>query len=137
MKNDSRNPIFFVYLLRPVLHYDALGRNYRTHPPDETITKTVWTSWHQEIWDANDTVLQSDWYALRRDGILGTAAQMAAQKTAAHADTPTLVHTDSLGRGFYTLQVLSATDRSQDIHSYEVLDEENNRLFKRVVILIC
>src|SRR5690554_2601251 len=44
----------------PKLFYDPLDRNYRTELPDGSFTKTAWTAWEQQIWDSNDTVLESE-----------------------------------------------------------------------------
>ncbi len=109
----------------PKLYYDALGRNYKTTLPDGTYTQNLWTAWEQWLWDSNDTVLSSAWYAAREQGDMGPEELDAAEKAAAHANTPTLVHTDTLGRGFYTVQ----DDGSNPlIHSYEVLDIQGNRM---------
>ncbi|MCW5203865.1 peptidoglycan DD-metalloendopeptidase family protein [Desulfobulbus sp. US4] len=43
------------------------------------------------------------WHEQRIDGALGTAEQTAAKKAAAHTDTPTTAHLDSLGRPFLTI----------------------------------
>ena len=43
------------------------------------------------------------WHAQRIDGALGAHEQQAAQRAAAHADTPTTVHFDVLGRPFLTV----------------------------------
>ena len=43
------------------------------------------------------------WYNLRKDGALGAVEQTAAQKSAAHANTPTAMHLDALGRTFLTI----------------------------------
>ncbi|WP_232442242.1 SpvB/TcaC N-terminal domain-containing protein [Burkholderia ubonensis] len=43
------------------------------------------------------------WYAQRIGGALGADEQRAAQRAAAHADTPTTAHFDALGRPFLTV----------------------------------
>ncbi len=43
------------------------------------------------------------WHTERKDGDLGTEEQDAAVKAAAHANTPTAVYFDTLGRAFLTL----------------------------------
>src|SRR5690554_3496091 len=111
----------------PKLYYDPLDRNYRTELPDGSYTKTEWTAWEQRIWDNNDTVLESAWYLARKDGQMGVEEQAAAEKAAIHANTPTIIHTDSLGRGFYTMQ-LPLAEALEAIHSYENLDIQNNRI---------
>src|SRR5690606_1382898 len=53
------------------------------------------------------------------------------EKAAAHADTPTVIHSDTLARGFYTIQPLSPSiggGWGEAIHSYEVLDIQSNRI---------
>ncbi|RQO30138.1 insecticidal toxin complex protein [Taibaiella sp. KBW10] len=105
--------------------YDPLGRVYRSQMPDGSFSRTEWTAWQQEVWDQNDTILESWWYTERIGGALGAAEQHAAQKAALHANTPTIVHTDSLARGFYTIQQDSQTT---DIKSYELLDIQGQRI---------
>jgi RHS repeat-associated protein len=109
----------------PVLFYDPVERVVATLHPNHTWEKVVFDSWLQETWDVNDTVLVADpkgdaevadffrhlpdadylptWYAARQGGALGAEEQDAAGKTAIHAGTPTVAHTDSLGRTFLTV----------------------------------
>jgi RHS repeat-associated protein len=124
----------------PSMHYDALGRVRRTDMPDGTFSKTIWDGWMQVVYDANDTCEDSDWYAAYSTG--STEEQDAATKASAHYDTPTISHLDSLGRPFYTVQLLepmsviaSGSEAiSYDltgidhIASYENLDITSNRL---------
>jgi RHS repeat-associated protein len=106
------------------LFYDPAGRVVATLHPDHSWEKVVFDPWRQDSWDANDTVLIPDpsadadagsffqrlpqadylptWYAQRSATGLGAAAQDAAQKTAVHANTPSTVHFDTLGRAFLT-----------------------------------
>lgn len=116
-----------------ILFYDPLGRVVSTLHPNNTWEKVVFDCWRQESWDGNDTVLIADprtdpdvgdhflrlfgsapgafvsWYSLRISGTYGataedrTAEQDAAQKTAAHAATPTVAHFDALGRTCLTV----------------------------------
>src|SRR6185503_18279512 len=91
-----------------------------------TWEKTVFDAWRQENWDANDTVLVVDpktdpdvgmffqrlpntdylptWHEQRETGALGPAEQTAARKAAVHANTPEVIHSDSLGRTFLTVK---------------------------------
>lgn len=91
----------------PIIHYDAAGRVFRTDLPDGTFTKTVFGSWKQLAWDANDTVLESQWYKDRITepvpGIATPEEIAAANKAAAHANTPVVSHVDSLGRAFLSI----------------------------------
>ena len=110
-----------------LLHYDPLGRLYRTDLPDGSFTQTEWTSWSQSLWDNNDTVLSSQWYLVNSTGSAGE--QDAAAKAAAHAGTPTVLHLDTLARPFYTIQIFdSSLGGAGEAHSYENLDIEGNRL---------
>ena len=107
------------------LFYDPAERIVATLHPNHTWEKVVFDPWRRAIWDVNDTSLiarpQDDadvgsffqrlaeadylptWYAARIDGGLGVAEQSAAAKTASHAATPAVVHTDVLGRTFLTV----------------------------------
>jgi RHS repeat-associated protein len=113
-----------------VLFYDPVGRVVATLHPNHTFEKAVFDAWRQISYDANDTVLfdpESDpdvggyirllpdpdylptWYQERIDGGRGPHEQLASEKAARHADTPTTVHFDSLGRTF-----LSVADNGRD-----------------------
>jgi hypothetical protein len=104
------------------LCYDPVGRVVAVVHPDRTWEKVVIDPWRRESWDGNDTVLIADpaqdldvgaligrlpttgylptWYAARIGGALGDDQRDAAAKAAAHAATPTVTHTDPLGRTF-------------------------------------
>ena len=82
----------------PILHYDAAGRLIKTDLPDGTFSKVIFDSWKQEIYDANDTVLESDWYANRTAIGADAKEKKAALKAAKHANTPNVLHFDTLGR---------------------------------------
>jgi RHS repeat-associated protein len=109
-----------------VLFYDPPGRVAATFHPDNNWEKAVFDPWLEQHWDSNDTVLVPDpradadvgnyfqrllgtesftsWYQLRSSGTYGTTAQDqaaqqdAADKAAAHANTPAVSHRDSAGR---------------------------------------
>jgi RHS repeat-associated protein len=82
----------------PILYYDAAGRLVKTEMPDDTFSKVVFDAWTQKVYDANDTVLESDWYARRMAIGADPADNQAALKAAQHADTPNVLHVDTLGR---------------------------------------
>jgi RHS repeat-associated protein len=85
-----------------IVHYDPIGRAARVDQPDGTFTRVVITPWLEQRWDANDTVLESVWYAraiASPDARLTRAATLAA----AHAGSPTIAHLDVLGRTVQTL----------------------------------
>ncbi|MBZ5494667.1 MAG: toxin [Acidobacteriia bacterium] len=109
----------------PILFYDPVERVIATLYPNHTYAKVVFDPWRQEIWDINDTVLQTDpatdpdvsdfflrlprgdysptWYAQRIGGTLGIHEQDAALKSRNHAGTPTIAHFDTLARSFLTI----------------------------------
>jgi RHS repeat-associated protein len=88
----------------PRMHYDPMGRVRRSDMPDGTFSYTIWDGWMQVVYDANDTSTDSDWYAAYSTGT--AEEQDAADKAAAHYDTPSIMHLDSLARPFYSIQLL-------------------------------
>jgi RHS repeat-associated protein len=97
----------------PIIYYDAAGRVVRTDTPDGTFSKVEFSPWHVRTFDANDTAYDpdpinpnhSDWFRRRTDPIHPLYAKFntleyhrAAELIKVHADTPTQVHLDSLGR---------------------------------------
>jgi RHS repeat-associated protein len=88
----------------PVLHYDPVGRLIRTEMPDGTLTRVVFDGWQQQAWDQTDTVLESRWYADRgspdptAEPEPADPRRRAAWLAASAANTPSITHTDSLGR---------------------------------------
>ncbi len=114
-----------------VLLYDPVGRVVATLHPNHTYEKTVVGPWRQDTWDENDTVKVSDpkddpdvglnfrrlpeaeylptWYDRRHNGQLGAEEMAAANKAAAHAETPEVTHFDALGR-----VILSVAENGRD-----------------------
>lgn len=93
-----------------IRYYDAVGRTILTLFPNGTFARADFSPWWQKVYDANDTVRQSQWYADRgspdpdaepepRNDPERRAAWLAAK----HADTPGVIHFDSLGRPFYAV----------------------------------
>ena len=119
----------------PVLYYDALGRNNKTELPDGTFTKVVYNAWRQEIHDANDTVLESEWYKKRTDStrsdyIVDTKARQAAEKSAKHGNTPGILQLDSLGRPVLSVEHNRNADGEDEFYHTKVkLDSEGNLRF--------
>lgn len=149
-----------------ILFYDALERLVATLHPNHTFDKVVFDPWRQESWDANDTVLVTDpmddphvgkffsrlpkpdflptWYERRHNGQQGTDENAAANKPAAHANTPTVAYFDTLGRPFLTLadngldpsqppkHLLFATRTTLDIEgNHRELIDANGRIAMR------
>jgi RHS repeat-associated protein len=94
----------------PILYYDAIGRNIRTVFPNGAIARVEFNPWMQKAFDANDTVKEGQWYADRgspnptsEHEPLNDPERRAAWLAAKHADTPSTLHFDSLGRTIYTM----------------------------------
>ncbi len=94
----------------PILYYDAVGRNIRTLFPNATFARVEFDPWMQKVFDANDTVKESQWYADRgspdpatQPEPLNDPERRAAWLAAKHADTPGVIHFDSLGRPVYAV----------------------------------
>lgn len=87
--------------------YDALGRVTRVDLPNGTFRTIQFTPWTQVYADENDTVLDSAWYAARSGSTTAsTEEQEAATKAADHANTPSTVLLDALGRPYETQELL-------------------------------
>ena len=54
----------------PILYYDVMGRVIKTEMPDDTFTKVEFDSWKQKVYDANDTILESNWYFNRTNRLI-------------------------------------------------------------------
>src|SRR5262249_26333222 len=92
----------------PILYYDPVGRNIRTLFPNGTFARVEFNPWMLRVFDANDTVKESQWYADRGSPDPATQAEplndperRAAWLAAKHADTPSVIHFDSLERPIY------------------------------------
>lgn len=138
----------------PILCYDPVERVVATLHPNHTYEKVVFDPWHQDSWDANDTVLQTDptadpdagdffqllpsgdytptWYTQRIAGGLGPQEQDSASKAAAHANTPTTAYFDTLGRTFLTVFDNAAAGKYP---SRVELDIQGNQRFLRDAIV--
>jgi RHS repeat-associated protein len=131
--DDTHNFKFAaIHGVSPVLFYDPAERVIATLHPNHSYEKVVFDPWQQTTWDVNDTCAARNaqtgdprtdpdisgfvaayfetqpgtwltWHAQRIGGILGQDERNAAVRAAAHADTPTTAHFDSLGRPFLTV----------------------------------
>jgi RHS repeat-associated protein len=109
-----------------ITFYDPLQRPIGNLQPCHTWSKTIFTAWREEKWDFLDTIKISDprrdkdvgpyfsrlsdtaaflpsWYDQRKSGGLGDAERVAAEKSFACAETPSVNHIDSSGRVFLTI----------------------------------
>lgn len=93
-----------------IRYYDAVGRNIRTVFPNQTLARVEFDPWTQRVFDANDTVKESQWYRDRgspdpatEPEPLNNSERRAAWLAAKHANTPGTIHFDSLGRSTYAI----------------------------------
>lgn len=84
----------------PILYYDGAGRNVKTELPNGTFTKVVFDAWKQYSYDVNDTVEESIWKTKPENAA-------AYLKTKSHADTPSIIVLDTLGRPTLGIDLLA------------------------------
>jgi RHS repeat-associated protein len=117
----------------PIAFYDPIGRVVVTLHPNYTYEKVMFDPWKQVTYDVNDTVVAygdqtgdprtdidiqgytskyfatlndpnwQTWFEKRLSGTMPVEEQRAADKAAAHANTPTTAYFDALGRPFMTM----------------------------------
>jgi RHS repeat-associated protein len=115
----------------PILYYDPAGRLIRTELPNGTFTTVEFDAWQQRSFDANDTVLESQWFIDQGSpdpaGLPpASSGPLSAWKTAQHSNTPTLIHLDTLGRSVFSV-VHNRTDDVDEFYTTTVhLDIEGN-----------
>src|SRR5690606_3063344 len=80
---------------------------------------------HQS-YDQNDAIVGSDWLARYQAGT--PDEQLAATRTLAHGDTPTVVHLDTLGRPFRSIAHNRTGGVDAFYHTRTELDIEGNTL---------
>ena len=87
----------------PLMHYDPLGRLVRVDLPQGSYTKVAFSPWKQTSWDSNDTAATSGSSEPDEQSWYDQAAGWVRNAIAAHFDTPTVVHFDTLGRPVATV----------------------------------
>ncbi len=121
-----------------VIYYDALGRAIKTEMPDGTVSKIVFDAWKQQVYDANDTILESSWFTNRTNHLIDAKLlaegkdpvkeKAAADSAALHANTPGIFHLDTLGRAVLNVahnkNMLNQAD--EFYHTTMKLDAEGN-----------
>ncbi len=126
----------------PIIYYDAAGRVVRTEMPDGTFSKVEFSPWHVKAFDANDTVLESAWYADRGSpdpavalpidasgNFMVTPDFRAAWVAAHHADTATETQLDSLGREVIAIAHNRTNDVDEKYLTFTKLDAEGKPLW--------
>jgi RHS repeat-associated protein len=137
------------------LFYDPAERIVATLHPNHTWEKVVFDPWRQATYDMNDTVLNADgstdpkadsdvkgffsrlpdadylptWYEQRIALAADNPERVASEKTALHAQTPTVAHLDALGRTFLTVadNGKDVNGNSQKYPTRVALDIEGNQ----------
>lgn len=117
----------------PIMYYDAAGRVVRTEMPDGTFSRVEFTPWHVKTFDANDTILESGnrWYAEHSATTASAEDQRAARLAAAHADTPSETHLDSLGREVIAIAHNRTGGVDEKYLTFTKLDAEGKPLWIR------
>jgi RHS repeat-associated protein len=122
----------------PKMFYDAAGRLIKTEISDGTFSKVEFDSWKQSVYDANDTILESSWYINRINSLIDTQLidedkdpgreKLAAHKAAKHANTPNILHFDTLGRPVLSIDhnKCIATDDDEFYLTRVYFDTEGN-----------
>jgi RHS repeat-associated protein len=112
----------------PILYYDAMGRLVKTEMPDGTFSRVEFDSWKLIVFDANDTVENSEWYTNRIGLATTDPERKAAIKAAAHYNTPSQLHFDTLGRPVLQIENNSTnTARNNQLYKTKIeLDIEGN-----------
>lgn len=107
-------------------HYDALGRGRRVDLPNGTFSKVEVSPWEVRNYDPNDTVKDSTYRTERETVLKGTAEEQALRKAMAHADTPSTVQLDPLGRQVVQIAVGEAGERGLRRVNRSQLDIQGN-----------
>ncbi|TDW49139.1 RHS repeat-associated protein [Flavobacterium sp. 270] len=122
----------------PIMFYDAIGRLIKTQMPDDTFTKIEFDSWKQTVYDSSDTVLESLWYQNRSNRLIDAELltegkdpvkeKTAADKAAKHADTPNILHFNTLGRPVLSIEHnINPITNEVEFHKTKIfLDTEGN-----------
>lgn len=121
-----------------IIYYDVMGRPVKNEMPDGSFSEVHFDSWKQQIYDANDTILESSWYINRTNLLINDELiaenkdplkeKIAADKSAKHANTPDILHFDTLGRCILTVAYNKnvLTDADEFYHTRVIHDVEGN-----------
>lgn len=98
----------------PIYQYDSLLRLVRTDLPAGYFTKTVRTAWVETNYDADDTILESAYFANRAN--LTPDELAALGKAVVFADTPNQTVVDNMGRSFLLVEMQTRSKESTLAH---------------------
>ena len=115
----------------PIMYYDAAGRLVRTELPDGTFSRVEVSPWQVKSFDANDTVLDSQWYADRQNLNSTDPEARAARMAAGHANTPSETILDSLGREVIAIAHNRTNGIDEKYVTFTKLDAEGKPLWIR------
>lgn len=117
----------------PIMYYDAAGRMVRTESPDGTVSRVEFSPWFSRSFDANDTILEpgNRWYAEHSATTASAEDKRAARLAAAHADTPSQTHLDSLGREVIAIAHNRTNGVDEKYLTFTKLDAEGKPLWIR------
>lgn len=113
------------------IYYDPLGRAKQVDLPNGTLRRVSFTPWEQSFEDENDTILESDWYAEKSTSTASAEDQEAAAAAASHADTPSTVHLDAMGRPYQTDEVLNTSTTLETVVTLDVVGNATSVLDAR------
>jgi RHS repeat-associated protein len=129
----------------PILHYDPLGRLVLIEHPDGSLSRVQFDPWLLRTWDANDTAMESRWYADRGKPDPAEAEpsdpdERAAWLSAQHDSTPTRSHLDVLGRAYLVVadggafgSFATRTDLDVEGNIRSLTDARGNVVLRQVV----
>lgn len=108
----------------PIIYYDAAGRTIRTDAPDGSYSRVEFSPWHVATYDQNDTVreLGNEWYARHSATTASPEDRRAAASAALHADTPSVMLLDSLGRDVVAIAHNRVPSREPVLSNTPLLD---------------
>ena len=123
--NYQPEQVLTEYGVTAIRYYDPLDRVYQVDLPKGYLRKTYYNAWSIRQDDANDTILDSTYYA-ENNGSLPADEQDALNKAVLHANTFTEEYLDVWSRSFLVFEYANLGD--ERLESYTQLDILGNRL---------
>ncbi|EJL07473.1 SpvB/TcaC N-terminal domain-containing protein [Pseudomonas chlororaphis] len=102
----------------PLILYDPLNRKIRVDTPKGFFTKTLFCPWSEQLFDTNDTVLDSDYYRTHIDDpTLDPRERAALQQATAFFNTPTVRQFNALGQAVRVTKLLTPLGTNQRLEA--------------------